>query len=86
MVHIADIWERRGETMKSVELWKAARPLFQRSSQKKDVVRTDRKLADVDPAIIEEYEKSLQRIAELKTPAEELEEAHVEEDEGVMAL
>jgi tetratricopeptide (TPR) repeat protein len=31
MVRIADIWEQRGETRKSVVLWKAARPLFETS-------------------------------------------------------
>jgi tetratricopeptide (TPR) repeat protein len=59
MVHIGDIWERRGEIMKSVELWKATRPLLQRASQAKDIARVDRKLADVDLAIMEKYERRL---------------------------
>jgi hypothetical protein len=51
LVHIADIWERRGDIVKSVELWNAARPLFQRSSQAKDLVRIDRKLTDMNFAV-----------------------------------
>ncbi|KAJ7272477.1 hypothetical protein C8J57DRAFT_1507323 [Mycena rebaudengoi] len=57
MVHIADIFERRldsslymraGEVVKSVRLWKAARPLFERSSQAKDMTRINVKLAAVE--------------------------------------
>jgi hypothetical protein len=80
MDQIADIRECRGEILESVELWKAARPLFQRSSQAKDVVRIDRKLADVDWDILEEYEEILQQLAKLRIPVEELEEAHIAEN------
>jgi hypothetical protein len=62
MVHMANIWEHRREMVKSVELWKTARPLFQRSSQAKDVTRIDRKLADVDSEVMEVYEKQLQHL------------------------
>jgi hypothetical protein len=48
MVHIADICERQGEVVKSVRLWKAARPLFERSSQAKDMTRINVKLAAVE--------------------------------------
>ncbi|KAJ7279991.1 hypothetical protein C8J57DRAFT_1220518 [Mycena rebaudengoi] len=44
MVQTADILEKQGEVMKSVGLWKAARPLFERCSQAKDVLRIDLKL------------------------------------------
>jgi hypothetical protein len=47
MVRIADIFEHRGESMKSVKLWKEARALFERSSQSKDVIRIDMKLTAV---------------------------------------
>ncbi|KAJ7288717.1 hypothetical protein C8J57DRAFT_1642867 [Mycena rebaudengoi] len=48
MVQIADIYEKRGEIQKSVGQWKMARPLFERSSQAKDVTRLDRRLAEAD--------------------------------------
>jgi tetratricopeptide (TPR) repeat protein len=44
MVQIADILENQGEIMKSVGLWRAARPLFERCLQAKDVLRIDLKL------------------------------------------
>jgi hypothetical protein len=86
MIHIADIWERKGEILKSVCLWKVARPLFQRSSQMKDVARIDRKLADMDSAILEENNKKLQQLAELKASVRELEDAHIDEDEELQCL
>jgi hypothetical protein len=76
IVHIADICACKGEILKSVELWKAARPLFQRSSQAKDVIRINRKL---DSAVME-YEKHLQ---ELKVPIRELEKWEAEESQCV---
>jgi tetratricopeptide (TPR) repeat protein len=60
MVRIANILKSRGEVMKAVELWKAARPLFKRSSQMKDIIKIDAKLAEVDSSFLEEYEQQLQ--------------------------
>ncbi|KAJ7265630.1 hypothetical protein C8J57DRAFT_1470074 [Mycena rebaudengoi] len=65
MVRIADILNNRGEAMKAVELWKAARPLFERSSQTKDILKIDGKLAEVDSAVL----------------ADALEEAYITEEE-----
>ncbi|KAJ7274698.1 hypothetical protein C8J57DRAFT_1224287 [Mycena rebaudengoi] len=41
MARIAGIMNNRGEIRKAVELWKAARPLFKRSSQMKDIIMID---------------------------------------------
>ncbi|KAJ7264239.1 hypothetical protein C8J57DRAFT_1512313 [Mycena rebaudengoi] len=54
MVRIADILNGCGEVMKAVELWKAARPLFKRSSHIKDIIKIDAKLAEVDSAVLED--------------------------------
>jgi tetratricopeptide (TPR) repeat protein len=59
MVRIADICNKRGEVLKSIKLWKAARSLFERSSQATAVTQIEVKLAAVDPSIFEEYEKLL---------------------------
>jgi hypothetical protein len=53
MVQIADIWKSRAEILRAVELWKAARPLFEKSSQAKDVTQIDAKLAAVEASILE---------------------------------
>ncbi|KAJ7262876.1 hypothetical protein C8J57DRAFT_1231486 [Mycena rebaudengoi] len=60
MVRIADIMNRRGEVMKAVELWKAAKPLFERSSQMKDMIKLEVKLAEVDSAVLVKYQEQLQ--------------------------
>jgi hypothetical protein len=67
MVRIGDIWNSRGEVLKAVGLWKAARPLFERSSQARDVAQIDAKPATVEASILEHYE-TLQ-LAELNIPA-----------------
>jgi chorismate mutase len=63
MVQIADILNSRGEVMKAVGLWKAARPLFERSSQMKDMLKLDAKLAEVDFAVLVEYDEKFQRLS-----------------------
>ncbi|KAJ7245539.1 hypothetical protein C8J57DRAFT_1679566 [Mycena rebaudengoi] len=78
MVRIADILNNRGEVMNAVELWKAARPLFKRSSQMKDIFNIDAKLAAVDSV---EYEEQLQQLSELHVPASAPGEAYIAEDE-----
>jgi hypothetical protein len=57
MAQVADIYEKRGEVLKSVALWKMARPLFKRSSQAKDVIRLDMRLAAADLVFLEKAEK-----------------------------
>jgi hypothetical protein len=81
MVRIADILQNQGEVMKAVELWKAARPLFERSSQMKDVTRIDVRLAAIDSIVLAEYEEQLQRLSELHVPGDVLEETYIMEDE-----
>ncbi|KAJ7201759.1 hypothetical protein C8J57DRAFT_1736027, partial [Mycena rebaudengoi] len=65
MVQIGNILNNRGEVMKAVELWKAARSLFERSSQMKDILMISGKLAEVDSAVLAEYKEQLQRHSEL---------------------
>ncbi|KAJ7226192.1 hypothetical protein C8J57DRAFT_1252791 [Mycena rebaudengoi] len=85
MVRIADILNSGGEVLKVVELWKAARPLFERSSQKNDVAKLDDKLAGVDSATLAEYEDKLQRLAEVCVPSS-APEAEEEENELAQTL
>ncbi|KAJ7264244.1 hypothetical protein C8J57DRAFT_1624734 [Mycena rebaudengoi] len=68
MVRIAGIMNNHGEVMKAVELWKAARPLFKRSSQMKNIIIIDAKLAEVDSAVWVKYEEQLQQLSELHVP------------------
>jgi hypothetical protein len=45
MLRLGDISQDRGDLHNAATLWKAARPLFDRSSQAKSVARIDAKLA-----------------------------------------
>ncbi|KAJ7252323.1 hypothetical protein C8J57DRAFT_1238201 [Mycena rebaudengoi] len=56
IVQIADILSNCGEVLKAVEFSKIARPLFEQSSQMKDIIKIDAKLAEVDSAVLVEYE------------------------------
>ncbi|KAF7344792.1 NB-ARC domain-containing protein [Mycena venus] len=44
MSTMGDVYMRRGDLSRAKELWEGARPLFERSEQKKEVVRIDEKL------------------------------------------
>jgi hypothetical protein len=83
MVQSTDILNGHGEVMKAVDLWKAARPLFERSSQMKDIVKIDAKLAEVDSTILVGYEEQLQLLSELHVPVSAPEEEEEKElDQG----
>ncbi|KAJ7247843.1 hypothetical protein C8J57DRAFT_1234126 [Mycena rebaudengoi] len=88
MDRIGDTHNNCGAVMKAVELWKAARPLFERSSQMKDITRIDAKLAEVDSAVLVEYEEQIQHLSELHLPVRAPEEAYTtnkEEEEEELA-
>ncbi|KAJ7499999.1 hypothetical protein FB451DRAFT_1358984 [Mycena latifolia] len=59
MLRLGDIANKRGHVSKAVELWSAARPLFERSLQATDVARIDTRLAAIDKDILEQHIKSL---------------------------
>ncbi|KAJ7261201.1 hypothetical protein C8J57DRAFT_1719913 [Mycena rebaudengoi] len=81
MVRIGDILNNHGEVIKAIELWKTARPLFERSSQMKDVIKIDTKIAEVDSAILAKCEEQLQHLSELHVPVSALKEAYITEEE-----
>ncbi|KAJ7620764.1 hypothetical protein DFH06DRAFT_1233685, partial [Mycena polygramma] len=78
MLHLGDIFKGRGDLLKAVELWDMARPLFERSSQGKQVKKVDERLASVGDGLLEQHRKSLALLAELKAPTAMIQE---EEDD-----
>jgi hypothetical protein len=48
LLRLGDLANRRGNFSNATELWTAARPLFERSSQAKDVAQIDARLADLE--------------------------------------
>jgi len=65
MRRLGDIFEGHGDKFKAVELWEAARPLFERSSQTKQVEQIDQRLAGVGEDVLEQHRNNLARLTEL---------------------
>ncbi|KAJ6481013.1 hypothetical protein C8R45DRAFT_932918 [Mycena sanguinolenta] len=64
MLRLGDLAQKHGNTTEAVVYWKIARPLFEKSSQVKDVAELDSRLASVEKA----HEKALVMLANLKAP------------------
>ncbi|KAJ7166836.1 hypothetical protein C8R46DRAFT_1192145 [Mycena filopes] len=61
MMRLGDLAQRKGKTTEAAELWKSARPLFERSLQAKDVACIDRKLGALE-------QESLAKLTTLHAP------------------
>jgi tetratricopeptide (TPR) repeat protein len=59
MLRLGDIYKSHGDGLKAEELWKTARPLFERSSQSKKIVQIDARLAHITNHLMQEKDKSL---------------------------
>jgi hypothetical protein len=71
MVRIAAIFEQRGDIKQTVDLLQRARPLYERSSQEKEIIKIDTKLRGM-AAVPKDDEKGLQRLAQLNVPVGDL--------------
>jgi hypothetical protein len=60
MVRIAAIFEQQGEIKNTVHLLQSARPLYERSSQDKEIIKIDDKLRDL-AAVSEDHDEPLQQ-------------------------
>ncbi|KAJ7131073.1 hypothetical protein C8R44DRAFT_850005 [Mycena epipterygia] len=68
MLRLGDIAEDKGDWVKAAELWMEARPLFERSSQAKDMAKIDTRLALVKQEISDARQTSLALVNELEPP------------------
>ncbi|KAJ7804999.1 hypothetical protein B0H14DRAFT_3773064 [Mycena olivaceomarginata] len=59
MIRLGDISSRRGDLLKVVELWESARPLFERSSQAKEVQCVDARLSHVGSNVLNHHRKNI---------------------------
>jgi hypothetical protein len=57
-----------------VEFWEAARPLFERSSQAKQIQHIDERVADISEDVLKQHRNNLARLAELNALAGHMEE------------
>jgi hypothetical protein len=67
-VTIGSLFECRGEIEKAVDLWRKACPLYEKSSQAKEMAKLDQKLQDI--ANLECNVKLLQQLVALNVPVE----------------
>ncbi|KAJ7839758.1 hypothetical protein B0H13DRAFT_1911078 [Mycena leptocephala] len=70
MLQLGDISKGEGDLLKAVELWETARPLFERSSQAKNIENIDQRLRGVSEDVLEQHRKNLAHLAELTAPSE----------------
>ncbi|KAJ7922721.1 hypothetical protein B0H13DRAFT_2408011 [Mycena leptocephala] len=74
MLRFGDISMGHGDLLKAVEFWERARPLFERSSQAKQVDGIDERIANISEDVLEQHRNNLARLAELNAPAGTVEE------------
>ncbi|KAJ7874595.1 hypothetical protein B0H13DRAFT_1894498 [Mycena leptocephala] len=69
MLRLGDISKGQGDLLKAVEHWETARPLFEQSSQAKQVEKIDQRLHGVGEDVLEQHRKNLAHLAELTAPS-----------------
>jgi hypothetical protein len=78
MLRLGDVAKEHGDLLKAVEFWDAARPLFERSSQGKQVELIDERLASVSTDVLQQHRRNLACLAGINAPTVLVEE--VEDD------
>jgi tetratricopeptide (TPR) repeat protein len=69
MLQLGDISKGQGDLLKAVQHWETARPLFEQSSQAKQVENIDQRIASVSDDVLEQHRKNLAHLAELTAPS-----------------
>jgi gas vesicle protein len=62
------------DPLKAVEFWEAAKPLFEWSSQAKQVQSINERLASISKDVLKQHRNNLAHLAELNAPAGTVEE------------
>jgi tetratricopeptide (TPR) repeat protein len=87
MLRLGDIFKGQGDLLKAVEHWETARPLFEQSSQAKQVENIDQRLGGVGEDVLEKHRKNLAHLAELNAPSGTVDEINnlsdIEDMEGL---
>jgi tetratricopeptide (TPR) repeat protein len=69
MLRLGDISKSCGDMLKAVDLWTTARPLFERSSQAKQVQCVDERLAGIGSNGLEQHKENIAHMVELNVPS-----------------
>ncbi|KAJ7823183.1 hypothetical protein B0H13DRAFT_2446361 [Mycena leptocephala] len=87
MLRLGDISKGHGDLLNAVEHWETARPLFEQSSQAKQVEKIDQRLAGVDEDVLEKHRTNIACLAELAAPSGTVDEINnlsdIEDMEGL---
>ncbi|KAJ7308748.1 hypothetical protein DFH08DRAFT_823777 [Mycena albidolilacea] len=78
MLRLGNISQGHSDVLKAVEYWDAARPLFERSSQNKQIELIDERLASVGEDVLERHRRNLAHLMEINAPTGIVEEAENE--------
>ncbi|KAJ7824281.1 hypothetical protein B0H13DRAFT_1919230 [Mycena leptocephala] len=74
MLRLGDISMGHGDPLKAVEFWERARPLFERSSQAKQVQHIDERVANISEEVLKQHRHNLACLAEFTAPVGIVEE------------
>ncbi|KAJ7787785.1 hypothetical protein B0H14DRAFT_2628990 [Mycena olivaceomarginata] len=74
MLQLGDISNKHGNQLEAADLWEKAQPLFERSSQAKQVEEIAKQLSSVGNDVLEQYQENLARLTELNAPSRKVEE------------
>ncbi|KAJ7460182.1 hypothetical protein FB451DRAFT_1371687 [Mycena latifolia] len=77
MLRLGDILQLQGDFTHAADFWKMARPLFERSSQAKQVTWIDERLSGISDDILNAPVGGLNHVAELYAPSSSPEESAV---------
>jgi tetratricopeptide (TPR) repeat protein len=84
MLRLGDISCRRGDLLKATKLWESARPLFERSSQAKEVQCVDERLSCVGSNVLDCHRENIARLVRLDVPSGN--SSHIEDEEQVESI
>ncbi|KAJ7934304.1 hypothetical protein B0H13DRAFT_1855201 [Mycena leptocephala] len=74
MLRLGEISMGHSDLLKAVEFWERTRPLFERSSQAKQVQHINERLAGISKDVLEQHRNNLTLLAELNAPSGNVEE------------
>ncbi|KAJ7865310.1 hypothetical protein B0H14DRAFT_3599909 [Mycena olivaceomarginata] len=80
MVRLGDIFNRCGDLLKAVEFWTIAQPLFEMSSQAKEVQHVDERLSHVGSNVLDHHRENIAHPVRLHVPSGNLSKDEEQEE------
>ncbi|KAJ7142990.1 hypothetical protein C8R44DRAFT_846699 [Mycena epipterygia] len=83
MLRLGDIAKHRGDLEKAAEFWREALPLFERSSQAKDIAQVNARLESLDQEMSDAHQKTIAYLSKLEAPTTDTTVLSIEKDTSV---